>query len=609
MCGIVGFVGKNQAAPILLDGLSKLEYRGYDSAGIAVIDDNKIVCKKAKGRIDNLRSITQNGTDLSGIIGIGHTRWATHGEPSDVNSHPHITANGKFAVVHNGIIENYIAIRDKLISKGYRFLSDTDTETVTHLLDYYYEGNLLNAVIKVMNKIEGSYALGILCSDYPDKLVVVKKDSPLVIGIGDGENYIASDVTAIVSHTRNVIYLEDREIALIDCDSVNVFDMNKEDVQKEIKTVDWNIDAAEKSGYEHFMIKEIMEQPRVIRDTINPHIQNGEVILNDISLSDEELKDISKIVITACGSAYHAGVVGRYVIEELARIPVEVDLASEFRYRRPIIDEHTLVIAISQSGETADTLAAIREAKRLGAKTLSIINVIGSSIAKETDSVIYTVAGPEIAVATTKAYTAQLCALYLFAIKLGRTLGRISDDYNDELICQLGTISEKVKKILSDLTDDVQQLASTYFGEKNIFFIGRNIDYATALEGSLKLKEISYIHSEAYAAGELKHGTISLIEKGRLVVALACQNELFDKLMSNVKEVKARGAKVIVLKMSGTRDISSESDHIIEIPDINRLFSASLAAVPLQLFGYYMAAANGCDIDKPRNLAKSVTVE
>ncbi len=607
MCGIVGFVGNTNAAPILLNNLEKLEYRGYDSAGISVIENGCIVTKKAKGRIANLKKITDDGKNVNGCLGIGHTRWATHGEPNDINSHPHESMHGKFAVVHNGIIENYVSIRESLTKKGFKFMSETDTETVTQLLESYYDGNIMDAIVKTLHMIDGSYALGIICNDCTDKFYAVKKDNPLIIGLGDGENYIASDVTALIEHTRKVCYLEDNEIAVISKDSVHIYNLNGEEVEVKVKEIDWNINAAEKGGYPHFMMKEIMEQPKVIRDTVTPRIKNGEVVLDGIEL-DRYLDTVNKIVITACGSAYHAGVVGKYVLEKLARVPVEVDLASEFRYRDPMIDKNSLVIAVSQSGETADTLAALKEAKRRGAKTIAIVNVVSSAIATTADDVIYTWAGPEIAVATTKAYSAQLTVFYLLAIYMARRLGKIDDARNAQLIADLINLPEKVEKLFEQKTV-IQNMASLYFNEKHIFFIGRNLDYASALEGSLKLKEISYIHSEAYAAGELKHGTISLIEEGRLVVAVACQNQLFEKTLSNIREVKARGADIVAIVDESNTVIESETDKVLYIPSTDPLFTASLSVIPMQFFGYYVAAANGCDIDKPRNLAKSVTVE
>ncbi len=607
MCGIVGFVGNTNAAPILLNNLEKLEYRGYDSAGISVIENGCIVTKKAKGRIANLKKLTDDGKNVNGCLGIGHTRWATHGEPNDINSHPHESMHGKFAVVHNGIIENYVSIRESLTKKGFKFMSETDTETVTQLLESYYDGNIMDAIVKTLHMIDGSYALGIICNDCTDKFYAVKKDNPLIIGLGDGENYIASDVTALIEHTRKVCYLEDNEIAVISKDSVHIYNLNGEEVEVKVKEIDWNINAAEKGGYPHFMMKEIMEQPKVIRYTVTPRIKNGEVVLDGIEL-DRYLDTVNKIVITACGSAYHAGFVGKYVLEKLARVPVEVDLASEFRYRDPMINKNSLVIAVSQSGETADTLAALKEAKRRGAKTIAIVNVVSSAIATTADDVIYTWAGPEIAVATTKAYSAQLTVFYLLAIYMARRLGKIDDARNAQLIADLLKLPEKVEKLFEQKTV-IQNMASLYFNEKHIFFIGRNLDYASALEGSLKLKEISYIHSEAYAAGELKHGTISLIEEGRLVVAVACQNQLFEKTLSNIREVKARGADIVAIVDESNTVIESETDKVLYIPSTDPLFTASLSVIPMQFFGYYVAAANGCDIDKPRNLAKSVTVE
>ena len=607
MCGIVGFVGSKSAAPILLNNLEKLEYRGYDSAGISVIENGCIVTKKAKGRIINLKKLTDDGKNVNGCLGIGHTRWATHGEPNDINSHPHESMHGKFAVVHNGIIENYVSIRESLTKKGFKFMSETDTETVTQLLESYYDGNIMDAIVKTLHMIDGSYALGIICNDCTDKFYAVKKDNPLIIGLGEGENYIASDVTALIEHTRKVCYLEDNEIAVIGKDSVHIYNMNGEEIEVKVKEINWNINAAEKGGHPHFMMKEIMEQPKVIRDTIMPRIKNGEVVLDGIKI-DEYLDTVNKIVITACGSAYHAAVVGKYVLEKLARVPVEVDLASEFRYREPMIDKNSIVIAVSQSGETADTLAALKEAKCRGAKTIAIVNVVSSAIATTADDVIYTWAGPEIAVATTKAYSAQLTVFYLLAIYMARRLGKIDDARNAQLIADLINLPEKVEKLFEQKTV-IQNMASLYFNEKHIFFIGRNLDYASALEGSLKLKEISYIHSEAYAAGELKHGTISLIEEGRLVVAVACQNQLFEKTLSNIREVKARGADIIAVADENNAIIESETDKVLYIPATDPLFTASLSVIPMQFLGYYVAAANGCDIDKPRNLAKSVTVE
>ena len=608
MCGIVGYTGEVQAAPVLLKGLEKLEYRGYDSAGIAVYDGAGIRVAKAKGRLQVLRDLTQDGSLIHGTIGIGHTRWATHGAPSDVNSHPQVSDSGKFAVVHNGIIENYLELKEKLIKKGVTFVSETDTEVVAQLLEYYYKGDILDAMIQVLRRVEGSYALGVLCADAPDQIVAVRKDSPLIVGLGQGENFIASDVPAILNHTRDIYRLNDNEIVVLKKDSVQVFNMDKEPVEKKVTHVEWDISAAEKGGYEHFMAKEIMEQPKAVRDTISPRLRGGRVVFDEISLTPEQIRSFSKIFIVACGSAYHVGVVAKYVLEQTLRIPVEVDVASEFRYRSPILGSDTLVLVISQSGETADTLAALREAKRLGAYTLSIVNVVGSTIANESDDVIYTWAGPEIAVATTKAYSTQLAVVYLLAIYLGDLLGRISPEEYNSYIGELEALPDKITKILEH-KDNIQYLASKFFNVRDVFFIGRNLDYAMSLEGSLKLKEISYIHSDAYAAGELKHGTISLIEDGTLVVALATQKRLFEKMASNMKEVKARGAVVLAVTTEDQKQIEKEADYEFYIPDACPMMLPSLAVIPLQLFAYYVSSMKGCDIDKPRNLAKSVTVE
>ncbi len=609
MCGIVGYVGKKQAAPILLEGLSKLEYRGYDSSGIAVIDDNKINMTKAKGRLSILAEKTDNGKNLHGTIGIGHTRWATHGEPSDVNSHPHLSMSGRFAVVHNGIIENYISLKKKLIDKGFEFVSDTDTEVIAHLFEYYYKGDILDAMIKVIEHIEGSYALGVLCSEYPDQFIAVRKSSPMIVGLGKDENFIASDVTAILKHTKDVYYLEDNEIVILKEGGVTVYNMDKEEVPKDVFTVDWDVSAAEKGGYEHFMMKEMEEQPKALRDTISPRIKGGRIVLDDISLTAEDIKKIHKIFIVACGSAYHVGFVGKYIIEKMCRIPVEVQVASEFRYCDPLVSKDDLVIVISQSGETADTLAGLKEAKNHGARILSIVNVVGSAIANASDDVIYTWAGPEIAVATTKAYSTQLAVMYLISLYMADKLGMVTSGEYAKYLKSIEELPEKVKSILKN-KDNIQYLASLFYNSHSIFFLGRNLDYAVSLEGSLKLKEISYIHSEAYAAGELKHGTISLIEEGTLVVALATVNDLFDKTISNIKEVKARGAVVMGLTtQEHFDDMASVCDHVVIVPDSEEFTLPSLAVVPLQLFGYYVASLKGCDIDKPRNLAKSVTVE
>ncbi len=614
MCGIVGYVGTKKATPILLDGLSKLEYRGYDSAGVAVhtgTKDGGIRIEKNMGRLSVLANRLEGGEIIEGTMGIGHTRWATHGGPSDINSHPHRSRSGKYVIVHNGIIENYLQQKNRLIGHGYEFVSDTDSEVIAHLMEYYewkYGGDVLDTLAKTISRLEGSFALGILCSDNPDKFFAVRKESPLIVGLGEDGNYIASDVPAILKYTREVYYLENSEIVVLTKDSVTVFNTDKEPVVKQQCHIDWDVSAAEKGGYEHFMFKEIMEEPKALRDTISPRIRDGEIVLDNVKFTPEQLRGISKIYILACGSAYHVGMVGKYVIEKAVRIPVEVVLASEFRYCEPIIGSDCLAIVISQSGETADTLAAMREAKRLGTRILSVVNVIGSSIAKESDDLLYTMAGPEIAVATTKAYSTQLSVIYLIALYLAQELGTMPADEIAKAVEGLRVLPDKVAQILAS-KEQIQYLASLFFNSKDVFFIGRNTDYAMSLEGSLKLKEISYIHSDAYAAGELKHGTISLIEDGTLVVALATNKALFDKMMSNVKEVKARGAVVLGLTVEGFTNIEDEADHAVYLPEIYPMFYPSLAVVPLQLFSYYIAAMKGCDIDKPRNLAKSVTVE
>lgn len=608
MCGIVGYVGKKQAVPILMDGLSKLEYRGYDSAGVAVMQDGEIKIKKSKGRLAVLQEKLDSGEPLSGVMGIGHTRWATHGEPSDTNSHPHLSRSGRFAVVHNGIIENYMKLRQMLINKGFEFISETDTEVIAQLVEYYYNGDIVETLTKVVERVEGSYALGILCADNPDSFVAVRKESPLIVGLGEGENFIASDVPAILAHTRDVYFLENDEIVLLDAENVKVYNLDGEEIKKESYHVEWDISAAEKGGYEHFMFKEIMEQPRVIRDTVQPRIRDGKIVLDDISLTAEYIKGINKIYIVACGSAYHVGVVGKYVIEAMTRVPVEVTVASEFRYMNPIVDDKTLTVVISQSGETADTIAAMREAKRLGSRTFAIVNAVGSAIAREADDVLYTWAGPEISVATTKAYSTQVTAIYLLSLYIAQELNMIDDETLKTKIDALEKLPENIQKIL-DNKEQIQYMASQYYNAKNVFFLGRTLDYAVALEGSLKLKEISYIHSEAYAAGELKHGPIALIEQGTVVVALCTVNKLFDKMLSNIKEVKARGAVLIAIAEEGHTDIEHEADHVIYLPKCDELALPSEAVIPLQLFSYYIASLKGLDIDKPRNLAKSVTVE
>ena len=608
MCGIVGFTGSQNAAPILLDGLKKLEYRGYDSAGIAVLGENGIHMVKASGMIKNLDAKIKGGAALPGHAGIGHTRWATHGEPTDVNAHPHMSNDNKFAVVHNGIIENYAQLREELKGKGFQFKSETDTEVIVHLMDMYYEGDLKKAVLKTISRLEGAYALGILCSEEGGRIVAARQSAPLIVGVGIGENYFASDVTALVAHTKNVIYMEDGEIADITPENITIYDTAGKVLEKTVTRIAWDIAAAEKGGYEHFMLKEIMEQPHAIKSTIEPRIKDGEIVLDDFSLSDEDLKQINKIMITACGSAFYAGSVGKYVIEELCRIPVEADLASELRYRNPLVDEHTLLVVVSQSGETADTIAAMKECKARGARVLAIVNVVGSTIAKLADDVVYTWAGPEIAVATTKGYTTQVAVMDMLAVYLARRLGRLDDAQNKELVDAILQFPSLIQRSI-DLNPNLPALAEKYHSHNDVFFIGRNLDYAASMEGSLKLKEISYLHSEAYAAGELKHGTIALIEKGRPVVALACYETLFDKMMSNIKEVKARGAQVLAVVLEGNRQIFAEADDVIFVPRTKEIFNTLPEIVPLQLFAYYVAKANGCAIDKPKNLAKSVTVE
>ena len=610
MCGIVGYIGKEEAAPILLDGLARLEYRGYDSTGMAVYSPTEgLSVTKAKGRLAVLSEMTHGGKSVHGTMGVGHTRWATHGAPSDVNAHPQVSQSGRIAVVHNGIIENYMALKEFLRANGVDFVSDTDTEVVAKLIEYFYDGDLLEAVGRVLHRIQGAYALGILCADEPDKVVAVRKDSPLILGYGDGCAFLASDVTAVIRYTREVSYMEDGEIAVLTRDGVQVYNSLMQPVTKEHHIVDWDIDAAEKGGYEHFMFKEIMEQPDALRKTISPRIRDGQIVLEGLSLTPEKLREIREIAIIACGSSYHVGMVGKYNLERLLRIPVEVTVASEFRYMNPIVDEHTLAIVISQSGETLDTMAALREAKSLGAHILSIVNVVGSSIARESQDVLYTWAGPEIAVATTKAYSTQLVVLDMLGLYFAQVLGTISWEEYDEVVRELTALPDKVAQVLKQ-TERIQYYASQYFNHNSIFFIGRNLDYALGLEGSLKLKEISYIHSEAYASGELKHGTISLIEDGTLVVALGTYEALFEKAMSNVVEVKSRGADVLGLTTESHREqMARVVDGVITVPETHPMLLPSLGVVPLQLFAYYVALQRGCDIDKPRNLAKSVTVE
>ncbi|MDR1466828.1 MAG: glutamine--fructose-6-phosphate transaminase (isomerizing) [Oscillospiraceae bacterium] len=608
MCGIMGYAGKKEAIELLLNGLERLEYRGYDSAGVAVYDGKELKVSKAKGRLKILKRILVNNKKIKGRIGIGHTRWATHGKPSDKNSHPHTSTSEKFAVVHNGIIENYASIKSFLINSGKNFSSETDTEVIAQLLEYYDNGNTLETVIRTLKDLEGSYAIGIICKDNPEEIIAAKKDNPLIIGVGKNENFIASDITAIISKTRNIIRLKDGEIATIKSNEISIYNMNKDAIKKDIQQINWDISAAEKCGYEHFMLKEIMEQPEAINNTISPRIKNGRIILDEINFSTEYLKKMNKIFIVACGSAYHVGCVAKYVIEKILRKPVEVDIASEFRYRDPIVDKNSLVIAISQSGETADTLAALRKSKQLGARILSIVNVVGSSIAIESDDVFYTWAGPEIAVATTKAYSAQLAAIYLICICLGEKLGKISDIDYDKYISEILSIPQKVQETLA-LANTIKEFSKEKYRLKNIFFIGRNLDYAVSMEGSLKLKEISYVHAEAYAAGELKHGTISLVEDGTLVVATATQKSVLCKTISNIEEVKARGAQVLGITTKNNLNLQKICDFAFNIPEICDLMKPSLSVLPLQLFSYFIAMLRGCDIDKPRNLAKSVTIE
>ena len=614
MCGIVGFIGKEQAAPILLDGLAHLEYRGYDSAGVAVISaQGKLQVEKAVGRLKVLSEQIHGGADLEGCIGLGHTRWATHGAPNIINSHPHVSENGKFAVIHNGIIENYVEIKEFLIGQGIQFKSETDTEVVAQLLEFYYNEchDFLEAVGRVLRRIEGAYALGMLCADCPDRIIAARKDAPLLLGYGKGCNFLASDVTAIIKHTRDVAYMEDGEVAVLTREGIEVYDALEQKVEKKHFTIDWEVSAAEKGGYQLFMLKEIMEQPEALRRAISPRIKDGRVVFDDLKLPVEKMREFTRIFIVACGSSYHVGMIGKYNLEHLLRRNVEVVLASEFRYSDPIVDDKSLVIVISQSGETLDTMAALREAKKRGGYILSIVNVVGSSIARESDDVLYTWAGPEIAVATTKAYSTQLAVLDMIGLAFGEVLGTVKKEEYDEAVTGLQKLPEKMEQFLaSESCEAIPKYASQYFNHNSVFFIGRNLDYALGLEGSLKLKEISYIHSEAYASGELKHGTISLIEDGTLVIALGTYAPLFDKAMSNVVEVKARGADVLALATESHRgEMAKTVENVITIPDTAQMLLPSLGVVPLQLLAYYIALQRGCDIDKPRNLAKSVTVE
>jgi glucosamine--fructose-6-phosphate aminotransferase (isomerizing) len=608
MCGIVGYIGNQQAAPILLDGLAKLEYRGYDSAGIAVCNNGKIDMIKSKGRLKVLSELTHDGATLPGMMGIGHTRWATHGSPSDVNAHPHFNQDQSIVVVHNGIIENYLKLKKKLEKHGYQFVSETDTEIIAHLLDYYYQGNPLQAITKIMHRMEGSYALGIIFKDHPEELYAVRKDSPLIVGHTDGGSIIASDVPAVLRYTREVYFIENEEIVRMTEESMEFFSVDEEPISKESVRIEWDVNAAEKGGYEHFMLKEMYEQPKAVMDTFSPRMKDNKIVIEELGMTDEEIRKIQKIMIVACGSASHVGYTSKYILEGLARIPVEVDMASEFRYRNPILNENTLVVVISQSGETADTLAALREAKEQGARVLGVVNVVGSSIAREADNVMYTWAGPEIAVATTKAYSAQLIAMYLLAMKFAHARGELGDAELNEMLGEMKALPAQIEMILNN-REKIQRFANRYLAARDIFFIGRGIDHAISMEGSLKLKEISYIHSEAYAAGELKHGTISLVEEGTLVAAVLTQKDLYKKMISNMEEVRTRGAFVMAVTVEGNTEVEKAADYVIYIPETNRYFTNSLAIIPLQLFAYYIAVGRGCDVDKPRNLAKSVTVE
>ena len=608
MCGIVGFTGRQNAAPILLEGLKKLEYRGYDSAGIAVCQNGMISVSKVSGRIANLCEKTENGANMPGYSGIGHTRWATHGAPTDINAHPHMSCDGRFSIVHNGIIENYLELREELIANGYTFRSQTDTEVIVHLLEMYYDGDFKAAVMKTTSRLEGSYAIGVLCADCPGTIMAVREASPLILGIGVGESFFASDVTALVAYTRNTIYLDDGEFAELTPERITVYDCTGTAIQKPVSRITWSVEAAEKGGYEHFMLKEIMEQPRAVKSALAPRIQNDQIQLDDFSFTKEDLRGIKKIVVTACGSAYYAGCAGKYAIEKLCHIPVDVQLASELRYGEPQIDSGTLLIVLSQSGETADTIAAMKECQSLGARVLAIVNVVGSTIAKLADNTLYTWAGPEIAVATTKGYTTQLSVLYLFAVYAAHTMELLSQQEYLRLIRELQSIPQKIQQTL-DMNITLPQLAKKYNTGHSMFYIGRNTDYAAALEGALKMKEISYIHAEAYAAGELKHGTIALIDEGQSVIALCCNRHIAEKTMNNIVEVKARGAQVLALAVKGDRAVLAQADDVIYIPGLDPLFQSVAEIIPLQLLAYYVAKENGCDIDKPKNLAKSVTVE
>ena len=611
MCGIVGYVGKQQAAPLLLDGLRRLEYRGYDSAGLAVYGEGALRVRKAPGRLQVLEELTRGGADMPGTVGIGHTRWATHGEPNEINAHPQVSADGKFAVVHNGIIENYARLKQELIRKGCTFVSETDTEVVAELLAYGYRqcGDVFEAVNQMLAQVEGTYALGILCADTPDRVIAARKDAPLLLGYGQGENFIASDVTALLRHTRDVVYMDDGELAIVTAEGVRIYDERRRPIDKEHHHIDWDVDAAEKGGYAHFMLKEIYEQPAAVRRAVNGRIRDGRVVLSDLTMTDKEIRDIGRICIVACGSSYHVGMVGKYTLERLLRRPVEVSLASEFRYSDPLVGEGDLVIVISQSGETLDTMAALREARKRGARVLGIVNVVGSSIARESDDVLYTWAGPEIAVATTKAYSTQMVVLHLLGLYFGDVMGTVDLETYSAMVRGIEALPGQMEQVLEN-TEDIRAAARWLAGEEDVFFLGRNLDYALSLEGSLKLKEISYIHSEAYASGELKHGTISLIREGTPVIAVATYLPLLDKAVSNVVEVQARGARVLALTTeAGAQALHKRVDTVLTVPEAEAMLLPQLGVVPLQLLSYYTALERGCDIDKPRNLAKSVTVE
>ena len=611
MCGIVGYVGTQEAAPILLDGLRRLEYRGYDSAGMAVCGPEGLQVCKTRGRLQALADLTEEGRTLTGTLGVGHTRWATHGEPNDINAHPQVSQSGLFAVVHNGIIENYALLRAQLTAKGYTFRSETDTEVVAQLLDYYYAASrdVFEAVNSMLSAVEGAYALGIVCADAPDRLIAARKDAPLLLGYGDGENFIASDVTALLRHTRDIVYMDDGELAIVTCGGIRIYDERRRPIEKEHHHIDWDVDAAEKGGYDHFMLKEIYEQPDAIARAITGRIRDGRVVLSDLTMTDREIRELGRVCIVACGSSYHVGMVGKYVLERLLRRPVEVSLASEFRYSDPIVGKGDLVIVISQSGETLDSMAALREARKRGARILSIVNVVGSSIARESHDVLYTWAGPEIAVATTKAYSTQMVVLHLLGLYFGDVMGTVDLETYSAMVRGIEALPGQMEQVLEH-TEDIRAAAKWLAGEEDVFFLGRNLDYALSLEGSLKLKEISYIHSEAYASGELKHGTISLIREGTPVIAVATYLPLLDKAVSNVVEVQARGARVLALTTeAGGEALHKRVDAVVTVPEAEAMLLPQLGVIPLQLLSYYTALERGCDIDKPRNLAKSVTVE